>query len=327
LEKDPNNQRILLKLLSIYLDRKDPKTFNAIAQRVRASGDPAAWAQAAEMGRKLEPDNPEYSGEAGSGEVAKDIAREPVRHEPGAMGLDFDLDFEKEIAGTGANAIFELDKSAATESSALDFDLGADITEAGSEARAGIDDWTDKFSAGGDQAAHVETEHDFVDITSKSFPLQGADVVQPGAGEETAPAPEGFVDITSKSFPLQGIDVGMPYTGSESAPVADHFVDITSGAGVDSDKSNISGTGVPEQIDSLSFHGIDLNLNQPAAGISVAGGKNAHWNEVAVKIDLARAYQEIGDVVGAHEILKEVMDQGDDQQRAAAMAMLENMSA
>jgi len=44
--------------------------------------------------------------------------------------------------------------------------------------------------------------------------------------------------------------------------------------------------------------------------------------EVATKIDLARAYQEMGDLEGARELLQEVLRDGDSRQREAASALL-----
>jgi len=44
--------------------------------------------------------------------------------------------------------------------------------------------------------------------------------------------------------------------------------------------------------------------------------------EVATKLDLARAYQEMGDVEGARELLQEVVNEGDARQRQEALALL-----
>ena len=72
--------------------------------------------------------------------------------------------------------------------------------------------------------------------------------------------------------------------------------------------------------------GISLNLddiaepNEPAAEV-----KDEHWHEVATKLDLARAYQEMGDATGAREILDEVLHEGDEGQREAAQTLLDQL--
>ena len=45
-------------------------------------------------------------------------------------------------------------------------------------------------------------------------------------------------------------------------------------------------------------------------------------DEVGTKLDLARAYIDMGDVEGAREILDEVMSEGSEEQRDQANAMI-----
>jgi pilus assembly protein FimV len=71
--------------------------------------------------------------------------------------------------------------------------------------------------------------------------------------------------------------------------------------------------------------GDDTAMEEPAVGGVAAGTKDEHWQEVATKLDLARAYQEMGDVTGAREILDEVMAEGDEGQREAAQAMIDQL--
>ena len=44
--------------------------------------------------------------------------------------------------------------------------------------------------------------------------------------------------------------------------------------------------------------------------------------ELATKLDLAKAYEEMGDLEGARELLQEVLKDGDAAQREAALAIL-----
>jgi len=46
------------------------------------------------------------------------------------------------------------------------------------------------------------------------------------------------------------------------------------------------------------------------------------WQEVATKLDLAKAYEEMGDKDGARELLKEVIKDGDAAQRGSAEQLL-----
>lgn len=54
-------------------------------------------------------------------------------------------------------------------------------------------------------------------------------------------------------------------------------------------------------------------------------GKAAPWHEIVNKIDLARAYQEMGDNEAAEQVLREIMREGDIRQQARAKALLSNL--
>jgi pilus assembly protein FimV len=72
----------------------------------------------------------------------------------------------------------------------------------------------------------------------------------------------------------------------------------------------------------VDLSAINLNLDdKPAAG----GEKDAHWNDVQQKFDLARAYQDMGDKDGAREILREVAREGDAAQKAEAQKLLDSI--
>ena len=77
----------------------------------------------------------------------------------------------------------------------------------------------------------------------------------------------------------------------------------------------------------VDFSGINLNLDDaPAVSTALAGGaKDAHWEDVQQKFDLARAYQEMGDKEGAVEILHEVEREGDADQKAEAQKMMQSL--
>jgi FimV-like protein len=51
--------------------------------------------------------------------------------------------------------------------------------------------------------------------------------------------------------------------------------------------------------------------------------KSIAMNEVATKLDLARAYVDMGDPEGAYEILEEVINHGDKSQKLAAKKLLD----
>jgi pilus assembly protein FimV len=72
----------------------------------------------------------------------------------------------------------------------------------------------------------------------------------------------------------------------------------------------------PEMLD-LSFDANRSGTMEPTPSIL-----DGQWHDAATKLDLARAYEEMGDQEGAREILREVIHDGDESQKAEARALL-----
>jgi pilus assembly protein FimV len=66
----------------------------------------------------------------------------------------------------------------------------------------------------------------------------------------------------------------------------------------------------------------DAPVSAEAAPTSAESADSELWEEVNTKLDLARAYLEMGDKEGAREILQEVLGEGDPQQKADADKLL-----
>src|SRR5262249_1027811 len=71
-------------------------------------------------------------------------------------------------------------------------------------------------------------------------------------------------------------------------------------------KADASASAAAPSMD-LSAISLDLGTPGEAAPAAPAGGSDPKWQEVATKLDLAKAYEEMGDKDGARELLNEVM--------------------
>jgi FimV-like protein len=79
----------------------------------------------------------------------------------------------------------------------------------------------------------------------------------------------------------------------------------------------------------LDLDKLDLSFDPQRAPVedptpSVLDGQ---WHDAATKLDLARAYQEMGDLEGAREILQEVLHEGDPDQKREAQTLLDKLRA
>jgi pilus assembly protein FimV len=73
----------------------------------------------------------------------------------------------------------------------------------------------------------------------------------------------------------------------------------------------------------LDLGGLSFDLGTPGSG--GGAGADPKWQEVATKLDLAKAYQEMGDKDGARELLNEVVKDGDAAQKSQAEQMLSGL--
>lgn len=126
--KEPKRYELHLKLLEILAGRNDSSAFETIAGELYSTlgaGDPA-WVKVAEIGRKMEPNNPLYDISTGHAQAvvatpsqklnADDFANAEVMSE---SGLDFSFDADLDSNPSSKTA------ESSGQASALDFDLGA----------------------------------------------------------------------------------------------------------------------------------------------------------------------------------------------------------
>ncbi len=305
LQLNPNNHLISLKLLGIYVNRKDTNSFTTIARQLQDSGDAEAWQQAAAMGRKLEPNNPMYSG-GGAIEDARSATMQMTafdvvapKNTPTAASLDFDLN-----VGT----------STAKYTSSPEQDFLSTSTMSGGKGHASpgaemdFDITANKNSSHSGQAGTMD-----FDITTTNPSMPAAE----GSNEAASPlADEMVFDVATTSHtrisaapqpkPIETEDGGITF-------MLDFPVD-----NIPEESASIAASG--------SLSGINLNFDDiKAQNGSTPANKDDQWQEVATKLDLAKAYQEMGDGSGAREILEEVLREGNTEQRETAQTIIQQL--
>ncbi len=301
LEKNPANNQIRLKLLSIYANRKDTQSFSVIARQTQDSGDTEAWASAAEMGRNLEPNNPMYGGMGGEPIIA--TPDQGKSKQPPIAELDLDLGL--------------IDSSAPATSAIADFESAMVPDEL--EGEKPNKQLEDLYAA-------PEVQVDF-DVTDERQNL-----VAPESEQASAAMPnldDLIFDISSTS-PAVAANAEAKPTADNSVSTGDALAFTLDFPVADKTGTAPAPTTAKEAVDfDLSRISLDMgNTEAPVpASAPAAEAKDAHWYDVATKLDLAKAYQEMGDNAGAREILEEVLAEGDDQQRAVAEEALQQLLA
>ncbi|MDP1733246.1 MAG: FimV/HubP family polar landmark protein [Sulfuritalea sp.] len=324
LKTDPQRQAIHLKLLDIYSARKNVSQFESVAKdlHVLTGGAGAGWEKAAALGAAIDPANPLYASMPSEAEavapavdmdatmivhaaaVAEQPAAQAVAEAPAAteaVALDFDLDIgTAEAAGAAETA-----PSADSDVAAIDFDLDLGAPEV-TQATA---------SAAKDEA---KSEAAGLDI---SFDLPTMESAPPAIDLPLAAEPEAPVAPAPAAAAADSGGIDFEFDLGTSAPALPESSPEASLA-----LPELAATPAPAALD---LGGISLELDAPAGAASAdadaSGGEKPDNPEVATKMELAMAYEEMGDRDGARELYQEALAEGGSAQQKAARAKLDSL--
>lgn len=310
LKGDPTRSAIHLKLLEIHAARKDARQFQATAKTLFAQtgGAGADWEKAAAMGRALDPDDALYAA-PGAAEAGAAVVAPAAEEVPEPEIVVPPSEFEKlrqtvTLPGQFGQMAAAAEAMPATAPATLDFDLDlgspkefkatppveAEVVK----APAALDFDLDLEAPAGLAASGTKTDFDF------DLPLPEIGDI-PATTPASAPAPGAPVAAAPASGLDFEFDVDVP-------PVAAPAV-----------------TPVPIQAPSFDLADIDLDLGSPVAETGAGGeGDNP---DVATKLELAQAYEEMGDKEGARELLQEVLHEGSARQQGQARDKLAALDA
>jgi len=139
--------------------------------------------------------------------------------------------------------------------------------------------------------------------------------------EETVVAPSSLDKTQAMDFNLDlGSPSGAPAAPAAPAPAPAADPGLTFDLNLDLGGGDQKAEAPAAPAADLSSISLDLGgTDVPAAP---AGGADPKWQEIATKLDLAKAYEEMGDKDGARELLNEVMKDGDAAQKGTAQQLL-----
>ncbi|HUW35840.1 MAG TPA: FimV/HubP family polar landmark protein [Rhodocyclaceae bacterium] len=358
---DPARHAIGLKLLEIYAARKSLKQFEAVADELhrQTGGVGPDWEKAALLVQKIDPENPLYGrkpaeaepdqpltaaseGDAGTepeplllpeAAAATDIQilaqpglASPEPEEPSAP-LDFDLDLGIPEPTQEAAAPQEV---SAEDAALLDFELSPAPTEP-ADGYSGVE--TLVIPGHGAQVETASIEPARAPYESAQAPAAAAEQLD----EELLSTDLGF-SAPAAAEPAAEIDLDLSAPGDEAPIEAESPImielersEVASVKPLDFefglDQAEAAAEEVPQPppmpapgVD-LSKISLELDADLPAEA-AAEQAPTAAAEEVATKLELARAYEEMGDKEGARELLQEVINEGNAEQQATAAAVL-----
>ncbi|MGQ5523692.1 FimV/HubP family polar landmark protein [Chitinimonas sp. PSY-7] len=302
LARDGSRQEVRLKLLEIYAARKNAVAFEAAARELYASnqGQGPVWAQAAEMGRALDPNNSLYQQKSpvDTGALDKtmvmsagtlgDISSKPASPAP-AAAAPAPVPVPAPVPAPPPPAMPE-----------MSFDLDTPAPAPAPMAHKAVEE---PVAAGADTG---------LDFNLSNFSSAKAAAPAPAA----ASLASGDSDILSLDIPL---DLGTDNASASSASLASS--DLASDLDFDFEL-NESSAASDMSLGSNAMS-LDMDMAPESGGSADISDFGAEMDDpVTTKIDLARAYIDMGDKEGAREILQEAMSEGTAEQKSTANSLL-----
>lgn len=292
LEMHPNRHELYLKLLGIYAEQDKPAEYESLAKRFREQTleEGPDWEAARAMGAAIDPQNALYQLPSAEHKLSEAVTS-------GASVVA--------LAGATAAAVqaapdafvespSQTPDIRAIDTETLDFDLDFDLDDAASPAAK-----VDPVAPAALMASPEMSALDFdLDLNLPETP--SATAIDPVAKHD-APLDMSLVEEAGNSIDF---DFDLPL--ADAPPVSTHV------------------TNAPDlKLDTID---LDLDTDLSAPTFSVAGNEETENSEVATKLELAAAYEEMGDNSGASELYQEALAEGSKSQQEFARAKLASLT-
>jgi pilus assembly protein FimV len=305
LKKDAQRQEIYLKLLEIHAQHNKPSAFETVATELYSvsGGQGEIWQKAMALGRQLDPGNPLFAEAGAPTAVATATGTEDAH--PAA-------DSEPPSASAQVIAMPSEPKSDLKAPKPIDFSLEDDISLSPTSGVAADTKTPAAILAGAAQEIAKSTQRHEAPF-AKAAPLADESMTIPGRSvsfePESMPKFDLDFNLEEPSRPGPTMTPITPMTPTPpSAPAkpstGEPMEPVLAAVGGAAPAPQLARPAAAIELDKLdlSFDPQRSTFEDPTP--SVLDGQ---WHDAATKLDLAKAYQEMGDVEGAREILQEVL--------------------
>lgn len=343
IEKDPDAEIYRAKLAEAYYRDDNREALVETAEGMAAAGKNHGefWNRVVAMGQEISPEHTLFAGVDTGGLKAGDFIKDKPAStdldmsadEPGQIGVQ-EVDskqlpesaerVETEMLEMPVDGTLEVE-SIQGDDKPLDFDLDGLEFGAGDAETKGV-----SADASLDEAATLDFEISELDVSGElGETTDGGDAADLGVSG-------GFAGETAEFEEYLEEDPGLP--GGETAEI-ENVVDLGG--------EPPEGQAAPDEVETEIVEGLDgledlaahfeedLSSTEPVQETTQFDptdfeteimGAGPEGDSVATKLDLARAFIDMGDAEGAKSTLEEVVREGDDHQRHEAEALLKQIA-
>ncbi len=354
--KEPNNNDYKTKLAEVYYSQKDAQSFEQYAEKIKAEvGEKSSqWQNILAMGKELAPSNALFAGAAALGVAAKavfdkpyeadvDIGLQTVIDNPLSDanledtfldndtsaddddGLDFNIDdpmAEDELEDDPvASKIMEANETSDILNFEVD-DLSDDLLEDDEDVEADADTVMDAMATGLHETASMDDltqELEQIGMQTTMNDLKPLDL-----DEDALEDVEGLAASLDDTVAMQSndFDIDTELTPADAEETAAYTPSSLEGAfgGDDTEQFDVG------NMDTEFLDPAEQTVAQTHTDLQELGPPSL-IEEVGTKLDLAKAFVDMGDSDAARETLLEVINEGDESQIRAAKDLMDKLGS
>ncbi|AHG41995.1 peptidoglycan-binding protein [Pseudomonas syringae CC1557] len=362
-QEDPKRDDIRLKLMEIYAEQGNNKAYAAHERKLVAAGKPEAEVeQLEERNSTLKPAAPLASETAAAPSAAPAVAAAAVAASAAALAAELDAKYVEELLADPADKPEEQVAAPEPQATQLvtepvveadefdhDFDLSLDeFEETTTPEVSTVDDLDDlTLDEPKPDAPITAAVPDDEELTFESIMQQQEEARAAASTEELA---DFDLDLSEEDPALKNEDDFLLGLGDDSLdlgkttpPVSDDLelpedFDLSLADEIETDQASQAFASeiddVNAELDRLAQNLEHPPLDEPRFTAEDAAALDdepdfdfmSGTDEAATKLDLARAYIDMGDADGARDILDEVVTEGDEGQKTEAREMLSRLA-
>jgi len=360
IQNDPERHELTLKLLEVYEASGNTDGFVSQAEALKAKLSPLddeVWSKVQAMGSSVAPHHALFGG---SGEAVADSAVSGgERNESPSEGSDLDTDLDTDLDSLDFGADLDLDLGGLDDTSSDDLDLDTETHSAHDlegEPRAAVETASaveeslgSSEPASDDSASEIDFDLSSLELDETPSGIESTDE-EALVAANNAELDYGFeksanlgdspeLDEAAEALTLDSSAEEMTLdTVTEELTLDTGEAEGSSGLELETSAASEADTGITTADEPATGSGPDLDwlssdadditaLDQmladgDAAGEDLISGED----EVSTKLDLAKAYIDMGDNQNARNILDDVVSEGNDDQQREAQELIAQIS-
>lgn len=318
IESHPDRDECKLKLLEIYYASENKTGFEAYAKQLAAAGkskNPVFWEKVIEMGREICPDLSLSSLEES---LSASIADSPISNQSEPVTLtkqdmsrpdDFDMPFDTDFDLASFDSSFAGNikpEQETGDSDFSDFDLSSGLT-------------TDNEEVNDEQRNHADIDFNFDELPGQEAESDNALSYDDTSDHQFSAVKDDF-DLESFNFDLGTSDAVGSVEDSRADLAIDQFDFMKESD--DEKQENVFAGDFDFDFDfsTIEVGGSDDDRTD-VSGVSDL----TDMDELETKLDLARAYRDMGDNESAKDIVTEVLEKGSAEQKKVAQVLFDEL--